>query len=82
MLDLAGRKISIFSLIKLCARYSPMLFMMSLILTVMDGLLVPLMLIVVANFIDSAITLTSENPQTYIMIKNAVYMGLEIGRAM
>lgn len=76
MLDLAGKKISIFSLIKLCARYSPMLFIMNLILTVMDGLLVPLMLIVVANFIDSAITLTSENPQTYIMIKNAVYMGL------
>jgi len=76
MLDLAGKKISIFSLIKLCARYSPMLFVLSLILTVMDGLLVPLMLIVVANFIDSAITLASENPQTYIMIKNAVYMGL------
>jgi len=76
MLDLARKKISIFSIVKLCARYSPMLFVMCLVLTVIDGLLVPLMLVVVANFINSAITLTSENPQTYILMKNAIFMGL------
>lgn len=76
MLDLARKKISIFSIIKLCARYSPMLFVMCLALTLMDGLLVPLMLMVVANFIDSAITLVSKDPQTYIMMKNAIFIGL------
>ena len=76
MLDLARKKISIFSIVKLCARYSPTRFVMCLALTVMDGLLVPLMVVVVANFIDSAITLASKDPQTYIVMKNAIFMGL------
>jgi len=76
MLDLARKKISIFSIVKLCARYSPMRFVMCLALTVMDGLLVPLMVVVVASFIDSAITLASKDPQTYIVMKNAIFMGL------
>lgn len=75
MLDLDKDKINIFSIIKLCATYSPILFVMSFALTVMDGLLVPFMLVVVAHFIDSATTLASENPQTYSMVKNAVFMG-------
>jgi ATP-binding cassette subfamily B protein len=76
MLDLARKKISIFSIVKLCARDSPIIFIMCLALTVMDGLLVPLMMVVVANFINSAITLASKDPQTYIVMKNAIFMGL------
>lgn len=76
MLDLDRKNISVFSIVKLCFRYSSVLFVMCFALTVMDGLLVPLMIGVVARFIDSAITLTSDAPQTYIMIKNAIFMGL------
>ncbi|WBW94987.1 ABC transporter ATP-binding protein [Oceanirhabdus sp. W0125-5] len=76
MVDLDRKNISVFSIVKICARYSPMLFVMCLALTVMDGLLVPMMLLVVANFIDSAITLASNEPQTYIMMKNAIFMGV------
>jgi len=76
MIDLRGKKISIFSIIKLCYKYSPAFFIMTLTLTVIDGLVVPLMLMVVAQFIDSAITLASNNPQTYLMIQNAIFMGL------
>lgn len=75
MLDLNKEKINIFSIIKLCVRYSPILFVMVFAFNVMDGLLVPFMLVVVAHFIDSATTLASENPQTYMMIKNAIFMG-------
>lgn len=70
------KRISIFSIVKLCARYSPMLFIICFALTVMDGLLVPLMLVIVGKFIDSAITLVSKDPQTYIMLKNAMFMGM------
>jgi ATP-binding cassette subfamily B protein len=68
------KRISIFSIVKLCARYSPMLLIICSALTVMDGLLVPLILMIVARFIDSAITLASKDPQTYIMLKNAIFM--------
>lgn len=74
MLDLGKKKISIFSIIKLCARYSPMLLTACFALTVMDGLLVPIMMVIVAKFIDSAMTLASKEPQIYIMLKNAMFM--------
>lgn len=70
------KRISILSTIKLCARYSPMLFIACFALTVMDGVLVPLMLVIVGKFIDSAMTLASKEPQTYIMLKNAMFMGI------
>ncbi len=70
------KRISIFSIVKLCARYSPMLFTICFALTVMDGLLVPLMLVIVGKFIDSAITLASKAPQTYIILKNTIFMGM------
>ncbi|MEG0672328.1 ABC transporter ATP-binding protein [Clostridium sp.] len=76
MIDLDRKNISIFSIIRLCAKCSPIFFVMCSALTVIDGLLVPVMLIVVANFIDSAITLASNNPQTYIMMKNAIFLGM------
>lgn len=74
MLDLSKKKVSLFSIIKLCGSYSPMLLVLCFFLTVMDGLLVPLMMVIVAKFIDSAITLASKEPQIYIMLKNAVFM--------
>lgn len=70
------KRISIFSIVELCARYSPMLFIACFVLTVMDVLLVPLMLVIVGKFIDSAMTLASKEPQTYIMLKNAMFMGI------
>ncbi len=76
MLNLNAKKISILTVIKMCAGYSPLLFILTFALTVGDGLLVPLMIMIVANFINSAISLVSENPQYYIMMKNAVFIGL------
>ncbi len=76
MLNLNAKKISILTVIKMCAGYSPLLFILTFALTVADGLLVPLMIMIVANFIDSAISLVSENPQHYTMMKNAVFIGL------
>lgn len=76
LIDGNYKRISIFSVVKLCATYSPMLFIICSALTVMDGLLVPIMMVIVGDFIDSAITLASKDPQTYIMLKNTMFMGM------
>lgn len=66
-------KIKILTLIKLCALYSPASFVACFLLTVLEGLMIPFMLYTVARFIDSAVTITSPNPDTRTMF---IYLGL------
>lgn len=69
------RKFKILTLIKLCAHYSPICFTVCLVLTVIDGLMVPFMLFTVAKFIDAAMTIASPNPETMAMF---IYLGLTV----
>lgn len=66
-------KFKILTLIKLCALYSPASFVACFLLTVLEGLMIPFMLYTVARFIDSAVTITSPNPDTRTMF---IYLGL------
>lgn len=68
-------KYKILTLIKLCAHYSPSWFIVCLILTVIDGLMVPFMMFTVAKFIDAAIKIASSNPETKAMF---IYLGLTV----
>ncbi len=68
-------KFKILSLIKLSAHYSPIYFTVCLILTIIDGLMVPFMLFTVAKFIDAAMTMISLNPETMTMF---IYLGLTV----
>lgn len=68
-------KFKIVTLIKLCAHYSPSSFTVCLVLTVIDGLMVPFMLFTVAKFIDAAMTIASPNPETMSMF---IYLGLTV----
>ncbi|MEW9053980.1 MAG: ABC transporter ATP-binding protein [Neobacillus sp.] len=69
------RKFKILTLIKLCAEYSPIYFSLSLVLTVIDGLMVPFMLFTVGKFIDAAMTIASPNPETTTMF---IYLGFTV----
>lgn len=68
-------KIKILTLIKLCAHYSPVCFTLCVVLTVIDGLMVPFMLFTVAKFIDSAMTIASQSPEIKVMF---IYLGLTV----
>lgn len=62
------RKNKILSLIKIAKLYSPFYFILSLILTIVEGLMVPFMLFTVAKFIDAAMTVASANPEIRTML--------------
>lgn len=68
-------KNKILSLIKIVTLYSPFYFATCLILTIVEGLMVPFMLFTVAKFIDAAMTVTSSNPEIKTML---VYLGLTV----
>lgn len=65
----------ILSLIKIAAHYSPFHFTVCLILTIVEGLMVPFMLFTVAKFIDAAMKVTSANPENGTML---IYLGLTV----
>lgn len=69
------RKNKILSLIKIATHYSPFYFTVCLILTIVEGLMVPFMLFTVAKFIDAAMTVTSANPETRTML---IYLGFTV----
>lgn len=69
------RKNKILSLIKIAKLYSPFYFILSLILTIVEGLMVPFMLFTVAKFIDAAMTVASANPEIRRML---IYLGLTV----
>jgi len=69
------RKFKILTLIKLCAHYSPVYFTVCFVLTVIDGLMVPFMMFTVAKFIDAAMKITSQTPETMAMF---IYLGLTV----
>lgn len=69
------RKSKILSLIKIVTFYSPFHFAVCLILTIIEGLMVPFMLFTVAKFIDAAMTVTSLNPEIKTML---IYLGLTV----
>lgn len=71
----AKGKYKILTLIKLCVHYSPNWFTVCLVLTVIDGLMLPFMMFTVAKFIDAAMTITSPNPETKAMF---IYLGLTV----
>ncbi len=68
-------KNKILSLIKIATHYSPFYFTVCLLLTIVEGLMVPFMLFTVAKFIDAAMTVTSANPEIRIML---IYLGLTV----
>lgn len=68
-------KNKILSLIKIVTLYSPFHFAVCLILTIVEGLMVPFMLFTVAKFIDVAMTITSSNPEIKTML---IYLGLAV----
>jgi ATP-binding cassette subfamily B protein len=68
-------KFKILTLIKLCVHYSPICFTVCLVLTVIDGLMVPYMLFTVAKFIDAAMTIASSKPETMTML---IYLALTV----
>lgn len=69
------RKSKILSLIKIVTFYSPFHFSVCLILTIVEGLMVPFMLFTVAKFIDAAMTVTSLHPEIKTML---IYLGLTV----
>lgn len=69
------RKNKILSLIKIAKLYSPFYLILSLILTSVEGLMVPFMLFTVAKFIDAAMTVASANPEIRRML---IYLGLTV----
>lgn len=69
------RKNKILSLIKIAAHYSTFHFTVCLILTIVEGLMVPCMLFTVAKFIDAAMKVTSANPENGTML---IYLGLTV----
>uniref|UniRef100_UPI000558F1E2 hypothetical protein n=1 Tax=Clostridium ihumii TaxID=1470356 RepID=UPI000558F1E2 len=69
------RKSNVLSLIKIVTFYSPFHFAVCLILTIIEGLMVPFMLFTVARFIDAAMTVTSLNPEIKTML---IYLGLTV----
>ena len=69
------RKSNILSLIEIVTFYSPFHFVVCLILTIVEGLMVPFMLFTVAKFIDAAMTVTSLNPEIKTML---IYLGLTV----
>lgn len=68
-------KNKILSLIKIVTLYSPFHFAVCLILTIVEGFMVPFMLFTVAKFIDVAMTITSSNPEIKTML---IYLGLAV----
>lgn len=68
-------KSKILSLIKIAKLYSQFYFTVSLILTIVEGLMVPFMLFTVAKFIDAAMTVASANPEIRTML---IYLGLTV----
>lgn len=68
-------KHKILNLVKICLCYSKVSLGLCLVLTVIDGLMTPFMLFTVANFINSAMTITSSNPETSKMF---LYLGFTI----
>ena len=68
-------KFKILMLIKLCVHYSPICFTVCLVLTVIDGLMVPYMLFTVAKFIDAAMTIASSKSETMTMF---IYLALTV----
>lgn len=68
-------KFKILMLIKLCVHYSPICFIVCLVLTVIDGLMVPYMLFTVAKFIDAAMTIASSKPESMTMF---IYLALTV----
>ncbi len=76
MLDTNRKRLSVITIIKMSITYSPLLCILLFILTIIDGLLIPMMIGVVANFIDSAMKLTSYISYSQEMIVNGVVLGL------
>lgn len=69
------KKVRILTLISLCAHYSPIWFTICFALTVIEGLMVPFMLFTVAEFIDAAMKITSQNSENMTMF---IYLGLTV----
>ncbi|MCB2288929.1 ABC transporter ATP-binding protein/permease [Clostridium sp. CS001] len=68
-------KNKILSLIKIVTIYSPFYFTICLMLTIVEGLMMPFMLFTVAKFIDAAMTVTSANPEIRTML---IYLGFTV----
>lgn len=69
------RENKILFLIKIAAHYSTFHFTVCLILTIVEGLMVPFMLFTVAKFIDAAMKVISANPENGTML---IYLGLTV----
>lgn len=68
-------KNSIWNIFAISARYAPFYFGLCLGLTIIDGLMTPVMIIVVAQFIDAAVTVASEAPKFKEIILYALLIG-------
>lgn len=69
-------KIPFLSVMALIVKTAPVLFGLSLLLTFLDGLIVPLMIVYVAKFINAALTMTSEHQETFRLLMSSVVIVL------
>jgi len=69
-----NKKYNIVNAIAICIRYAPVAAITNIILNIISGILAPVMVYIVAVFVDSAVTLTSNEPQTKILILSVAAM--------
>ncbi|MCL2813711.1 MAG: ABC transporter ATP-binding protein/permease [Oscillospiraceae bacterium] len=63
-----NKKYNVLSAVAICAKCAPAATIANVILNVISGILAPVMVYVVAVFVDSAVTLTSSEPHTKILL--------------
>lgn len=68
------KKYNFLSGIGLCFKYAPAACIINILLNIINGILPPVMVFIVAGFIDSAVSLASDSPKKGLLIVSVVLM--------
>ena len=69
-----NKKFNLLNGIGLCFKYAPAACIINILLNIMNGILPPVMVFIVAGFIDSAVSLASDSPKKGLLIISVVLM--------